>query len=303
MEWYKSYSTGQRGGNHRKKGKKKHHAHSQKSLISNGSGGIVCPSKHGISSIEDFVHIALVKGLFCLLALPMSQELRKSLIFHPICCNSSLLQLQIIPPSTAESDNLDKQPIASRLGLKPGTLKRFSPSSAFLHNWKDLTNWTQYFQDPSSCFNRRIVERRFWKSSKFTRADRQSAKGFWILISLYIFFTAKRPRQQLYLFPLFLLKKHLTKHKIGNSPLPVLTTHSKTNLYLLASSMHQSTSITKAQLSPSAKHKIQLRCPELGELLSHLSSIPDVKIEKETGQESAAERLINAAEKQERKCF
>lgn len=78
--------------------------------------------------VEDFVHIALVGGLFCLSALPLSQELRKSLVFHTICCNSSSLQLQIIPPSTAESDKLDKQPVASRLGLEPDTLKRFSPS-------------------------------------------------------------------------------------------------------------------------------------------------------------------------------
>lgn len=91
--------------------KKKYHVHSQKSFSSNGSCGIVCPSKHGIFPIEDFIPTALVGGLFCLLGLPMSQKLRKSLLFHTICCKSSLPELQIIPPSTAESDTLDK-PIA-----------------------------------------------------------------------------------------------------------------------------------------------------------------------------------------------
>lgn len=73
----------------------------------------------GIFPIEDFIPTALVGGLFCLLVLPMSQELRKSLVFHTICCDSSLPELQIIPPSTAEPDNLDKQPIASHVGLEP----------------------------------------------------------------------------------------------------------------------------------------------------------------------------------------
>lgn len=165
----------------------------------------------------------------------MSQELRKSLIFHTICCNSSLLQRQIIPPSTAESDNLDKQPIASRLGLEPDTLKRFSPSSAFLHNWRDLTNWTQYFQDLSSCFINRLsrgAEGRlenlpiYKNLSYFGQAGRQSEKRFWIFMSLYIFFMAQTARQQLYLFALIQLKKHFTEHRSGNCPLPVLTMYS-----------------------------------------------------------------------------
>lgn len=66
----------------------------------------------------------------------MIQELRKSLIFHTICCNSSLLQLQIIPPSTAESDNSDKQPIASCLGLPPDTLKLLLPFFTTEKTWQ-----------------------------------------------------------------------------------------------------------------------------------------------------------------------
>lgn len=118
--------------------KKRHHVQSMKkhTLSKNGDGVTACPSKHGIFSIEDFVHIALVRGLFYLLAQPVIQELRKSLIFHTICCNSSLLQLQIIPPSTAESDNSDKQPIASCLGLPPDTLKLPLPSFTTGKSWQ-----------------------------------------------------------------------------------------------------------------------------------------------------------------------
>lgn len=64
-----------------------------------GSGGIVCPSKQGIFPIKDFVHIALVKGLFCLLALPVIQELGKSLIFHNL--------LQRIPISCANNTSIN----------------------------------------------------------------------------------------------------------------------------------------------------------------------------------------------------
>ncbi len=178
----------------------------------------------------------------------MSQELRKSLTFHTICCNSSLLQLQIIPPSTAESDNLDKQPIASCLGLEPDTLKRFSPSSAFLHHWKDLTNWTQYFQDLSSCLYQWIVKgsRGGWKISQFTSArvtldepTDKARKGFWIFISLYIYFMASTARQQLYLFALFLLKNISLNTEVAIPPCP----SSPSIVLKLESISKQSTSI------------------------------------------------------------
>lgn len=53
----------------------------------------------GFSPIKDFVHIALVKGLFCLLALPVIQEPGKSLIFH------NLLQYMPIPCANNTSIN------------------------------------------------------------------------------------------------------------------------------------------------------------------------------------------------------
>lgn len=118
--------------------KKRHHVQSMKkhTLSRNGDDGENPMFTWTCSYTEDFVHIALVKGLFYLLAQPVIQELRKSLIFHTICCNSSLLQLQIIPPSTAESDNSDKQPIASCLGLPPDTLKLPLPSFTTGKSWQ-----------------------------------------------------------------------------------------------------------------------------------------------------------------------
>lgn len=160
---------------------------------------MVYSSKHGIFPIKDFVHIALVKGLFSLLALPVIQELRKSLIFHTICCNPSLYQLQIIPPSTAESDNLDKQPIASRLGLKPDTLKHFS--------WRSLKNLTQYFLSyPDASINGLSRGAKgVGKCLTYIRWADRARTFLWIFIRLYISLMAQTARQQ-YLFALFLLK-------------------------------------------------------------------------------------------------
>lgn len=132
----------------------------EKNLSSNESARILCSSKHGICSIKDFVHIALVKGLCCLLALPMTQELRKSLIFHTICCNPSVYQpyqVQIIPPSTAESHNLDKQSKSSqssgpqarcsyaRLRARPEKLNPIFPRP--IHQWvvrRSKRGWTYF---------------------------------------------------------------------------------------------------------------------------------------------------------------
>lgn len=127
----------------------------------------------------------------------MSQEQRKSLVLHTICCNSSLLQLQIIPPSTAESDNLDKQPIASRLGLEPDALKAllsiFCLPSQLKRLDKLITIFPRPIQLPLSmdCQEEQkglenLPIYKCW--SCFGRAVRQSEKGFWIFIRRYIFF-------------------------------------------------------------------------------------------------------------------
>lgn len=71
----------------------------KKILGSNRSVRNVCWSKHGIFPIKDFIHIALVKGLFCLLALPLIQELRKSPhILHNL--------LQRVPAATANNTSI-----------------------------------------------------------------------------------------------------------------------------------------------------------------------------------------------------
>lgn len=71
----------------------------EKKLSSYGSGGIAYSSKHGIFPIKDFVPIALVKGLFCLLALPVIQELKIPHIPHNL--------LQPIPIPTANNTSIN----------------------------------------------------------------------------------------------------------------------------------------------------------------------------------------------------
>lgn len=122
----------------------------------------------------------------------------KSFIFHTICCNQSLYQLQIITPSTAESNNLDKEPIASCLGLKPDTLKHFS--------WQSFKILTQCFLSyPVASVN--VLSRGAKRIEKcltyFEWAGSQS-KNIYLP---YIFFAMTQVAgQQLYLFSLFLLK-------------------------------------------------------------------------------------------------
>lgn len=77
-------------------------------------------------SIKDFLHIALVKGLFCLLAAPPPiQEPRKSPIFYTICCYASQQRLQIIPPSAAAAD---KQPPAQPSGPPARRVQTLHPT-------------------------------------------------------------------------------------------------------------------------------------------------------------------------------
>lgn len=164
----------------------------------------------------------------------MSQELRKSLVFATICCNLSLLQLQIIPPSTAESDKLHKQPIATHLGLEPETLKHFSPSSPFLYNWKDLTNTTQYFQDLSGCLYQCIAKRSkgsvlencpiYKCSSYFKWVDRQCEERFLNIHQSVCSWHQQQDSSYICLV-FFKIQKYITEWVSGNSLLFSLTKH------------------------------------------------------------------------------